>query len=273
MYYLELEYDGKIISIPFGKLKDIDQYTMGYSDRKSFLNNLIAILGFDIDINFVDKVYLVDEENRLNGFNYEDCLPIRYSRDNYNVDSLRENFIYYLQKDHNRIRRFDIVHVKLSSMMDFKDRKRDISDDEIRQCVDAYFKEHYKAIRQIYFDISDECNIKIDKFEVSKKNIKRDNLSKIKSEEDDYLQYLIECFSRSEEDRLRAREELALMDIDELMGKLEGYSSGLLDGLTDIDSVKSKELDDERIELEYLVGMNIDEIRQGTLKRLGRYRR
>ena len=48
MYYLQLEYDNTIISIPFGKLKDIDNYTMQFSDRLVFLDRIIFILGLDI---------------------------------------------------------------------------------------------------------------------------------------------------------------------------------------------------------------------------------
>ena len=49
-------------------------------------------------------------------------------------------------------------------MMDFKDGKRDISDEEIKQAVYTYFKSNYKGIREIYFDIDGEYKIKKDIF-------------------------------------------------------------------------------------------------------------
>ena len=39
MYYLQLEYGNKIISIPFGnELRNIDNYTMQFKDRLVFLD-------------------------------------------------------------------------------------------------------------------------------------------------------------------------------------------------------------------------------------------
>lgn len=266
MYYLELEYDGKIISIPFGKLKDIDKYTMNYKDRKVFLTKLISILGLDIDIDFVNRVYLVKETDRIDEFDYETCLPIRYSEDNYDIDSLRENFIWYLQQDHRRLRAFDIIYVKLPWIVDFKDGKKDISNDEIKLTVNTYFRDNYSGIRKIYFDIKNECDIKKDNFQLSNKKIDREELSNLESNEDDYLQYLIELSSRSEEDRLRAISELSLMDMEELVVKLSSKTYGVLDGVSDIDAVKN----DEIKELEQLVGMNIEDIRKIANKSLGR---
>ena len=265
MYYLQLEYDNTIISIPFGKLKDIDNYTMQFKDRLEFLDRIISVLELDIDRNYVSRIYLVDEEDRLDEFDYDSCLPIRYNNDNYNLDSLRDNFILYLQSDHNRIRRYDIVHVKLPGMMDFIDGKRDIGDEEIKQSVYAYFKKHYEGIRKIYFDIKDEYRIKKDTFKLCDKKIKHDELSKLESSEDDYLQYLIELSSRSEEDRLRAIEELSLMDMEELDRRLSSSSYGVIDGISDMDMIKN----DEILEIELLVGMNIEDIRKIAKKYVG----
>ena len=268
MYYLELEYDNKVISIPFGKLKDIDKYTMKYKDRKVFLNKLISILELDIDIDFVNRMYLVKEEDRLCEFDYETCLPIRYSNDNYDIDSLRDNFISYLQQDHSRIRMFDVIYVKLPWMMDFRDGKKDISNDEIKLAVNTYFKDNYKGIRKVYFDIKDECKIKKGKFELSDKKIEREELSKLESNKDDYLQYLIELSSRSDEDRLRATYELSLMPMEDLVRIMSRGSGGVLDGLSDLGAIKN----DEVLELEMLVGMNIEDIRKIARKSLGHKR-
>ena len=56
MYYLQLEYDNTIISIPFGKLMDIDNYTMQFRDRLVFLDRIISILGIDIDKNAIQRI-------------------------------------------------------------------------------------------------------------------------------------------------------------------------------------------------------------------------
>ena len=266
MYYLEFEYEGKIISIPFGKLKDIDKYTIKYGDRLSLLNKLNSILELGIDINYVKAMYLVKEKNRYCEFDYDNCLPIRYNGDNYNIDSLRDNFISYLQKDHNRIREFDVIHVELPFMIDFKNGKRDISDNEIKLAVNAYFKNNYNGIRKIYFDIKNECKIKNDSFRLSNKVIERDGLSKLENDKDDYLQYLIELSSRSEEDRLRAISELSLMDMEELVVKLSNKTYGVLDGLSDVDAIRNGEI----LEFETLVGMDVKTIRSFALETLGR---
>lgn len=270
MYYLQLEYDNTIISIPFGKLKDIDNYTMQFSDRMVFLDRIISCLGLNINKNYISRIYLVDEENKDLEFDYDSnkCLPIRYNKDNYNVDSLRDNFILYLQQDHSRIRRYDLFYAKFSGMMGFKAGERDISDEEIKGIVYSYFKEHYKGIRKIYFDIKDDYKIKIDNFKLKDKEIKRDDLSKLESREDDYLQYLIELASRSDDDRLRAIEELSLMDIEELNKRLSGNSYGVIDGISDIEMIKN----DDTKEIEELVGMDIEDIRKIAVKNIGRRR-
>ena len=52
--------------------------------------------------------------------------------------------------------------------------------------------------------------------ELEEEYVRVNNEMEESEEKDDYLQYLIELVSRSEEDRLRAIEELSLIDMEEL---------------------------------------------------------
>lgn len=264
MYYLQMEYGDKVISIPFGGLKDADNYTLQFENREKMLSHIFRMLELNIPIDEINRIYLVSEKNIDEEFDYETCLPIKYSKNNFNLDSVKLAFIEYLQKDHSRIRNFGIIHVNLPYMMDFKDGIKDITDDQIRMAVNGYLKDDYKKYRDIYFDIWNDVNIRVDKVD-TKKVIVRDDLSELESKYDDYVQYLIELSSRGDEEGIRAREELSFMDLEEIRKSLLKTKYGILDGLSDLSMVDSEDI----FEFEELTNMKIDDLRSLVKKSLG----
>lgn len=269
MYYLQMEYGNKVISIPFGNLKNIDNYTIRFENREKFLNHIFRVLNVNISTSDIGKVYLLLENKLGEEFDYEYCLPIKYSNNNFNFDSLKLAFTEYLQKNHNRIRMFDIIHVKLPYMMHFKDELSDITNEEIKMAVNAYFNgDSYKKMRVVYFAICGEVNIKVDKVNTDKELDVRDGLSKLESNEDDYVQYLIELSSRGEAERERALEELSMMDIADVISRLPRAYRGVLDGASDLSMVNPQDI----LEFEMLTGYGIESLREIVSKSLGRKR-
>ena len=107
---LYMETSKGIISIPFVSIKEVDLFTSEYNSRfdnvgngKKLLDVLIKILQLPISIDDIGRLYLSYKDISDIEFDYETCLPIKYSKDNYNVDSVIDNFSLYLIKDQSRL--------------------------------------------------------------------------------------------------------------------------------------------------------------------------
>lgn len=242
--------NNKILIIPFNSLEEVDIFTSRYKDRYSFLNSLIKILEIDVKIKDITSVYIETSKKKN--------LPIKYAKDNYNIDSLTENFTLYLIKNKSTIT--DGMK-KILTNISGNDNIENLSLKDMNFIVRRYLDSRYSVQRNIYFMIKDDMDIKIDKINNTNTNIKRNELSKIDST-DPYIQYLIGLSQRGYDEL--AIEELSKIDLDELKNNLNGDGYSIFDGINNNDL----SIYEDMIVLEESTGMSIDEIKDICIKQI-----
>lgn len=213
------------IYIPFNSLEAADLFTMRYEKRVDLLSNLIEILNLPIEMDDIVNAYLC--------YNKEDgkWLAIRYTKDNYNVDSLIDSYSTYLKTDQNRLNGYGIRNVVSILVPDFVPGC--LNDRYIDLIARRYLDNSYKKIRDVYFLIKKHIKVKIDDFSDKRdKSIDRNGLNQMTNYEDEYIKYLMELASSNEDEFQYAAEELAMMGLDEIERRLNGkYFSPVIDGM------------------------------------------
>lgn len=255
--YLKLETYKGILTIPFPDIFLADMFTVSYSNMGELVESLIKMLGLEIEIYDVENVYLsFDKYNR--GIDSE-CLPVKYSTDNFNFESLKDAFVMYLQEDTDRILSTDVRYVKSVDMNTFLETRM-LNKYEIERLVRAFFGKGlgYKRKREIYFLLKDygKFNILIDKVKMNF-HVDRQKLSIYSNGCDDYLNYLLELSARSPEDFERAMDEIGQSDLEEVRELLTDHGYGIVDGVSN----GEKGIKPEIMLLEETTGLSISKLR------------
>ena len=265
--YLKIDTDKGVVTIPFKSLEEVDRFTVIFSNKGELVNSFIEMLQLEIDLYDVTDVYLTDDKYKIQLDN--GCLPIKYSKDNFNYKSLEEAFVIYIKNDQKRILTTDMRYLKTREILKFFDAGF-IDTYEIERAVRAFFDgTGYKRKRNTYFMIKDEDGIVIKCDKVDEvHDLERGDLSKYYSGEEDYLSHLIELSQRNPEMIDRVMDEIAQSDMEELASLLKIDGHGIVDGASD-----SKILMNSQIRLlEETTGISIDELREHHTK-FGRKRR
>lgn len=241
--------------IPFLDLKKLDGFTAGFGNETEMIDVLNRILDLSIEMEDVISINISSDRYKEREGSSLSC--IKYSNDNWNIDSLRDVFSLYLRQNHKRIRNCDVRHVNTDSMLRFQ-AGMPISDKGIELAVKVFLNMDYKKQRDTYFMIRDFGNIRIDKSIREIEDTKKNNLSSSESYNDEFIQYLIELAGRGEEYLDKAMEELSRVDLEDISRTLEKGGLGIFDGL----GVLSSDIFDEDayVLVEY-TGMSIDELK------------
>lgn len=259
---LNIDTENGIYVIPFLSLKKLDGFTTGFENEKEMIDTLNRILDLDIELEDIISIYISSD-------NYKNNLScIKYSGDNWNVDSLRDMFSWYLRQDHRRIRNCDVRFVNTDSMLRFQAGKP-ISDKGIELAVRVFLNMDYKKQRDTYFMIRDFGTVKVDKVTREMENTKNVDLSKGEAYNDEFIQYLIELAGRGEEYLDKAMEELSLFDLEDISMALSKGGLGIYDGLG---RSVFDEFDEDTYVLTLYTGMSIEELKSiqpsGGMKQL-----
>ena len=242
---------GKIV-IPFIGLKELDCFTMGYNNDIELIESLSKMLNLSLNVDYVLRLYITSDKYKDRKNSSLSC--IKYSGDNYNIDSLGEMLSLYLKQDHRRIRNCDVRFVITDGMVKFNAGK-DISDRDIDIAVKVFLKVNYKKHRDMYFMIKNFGGIRIDKLAKEDRNRDRMHISKMStSDEDSFVQYLIELASRNEDKLDKVIDELSRVELEDISRVLEDGKNDLFDGFGNGDT------DEDLYALESLTEMNIEQI-------------
>lgn len=257
--YLKIDTYNGVITIPFKNIEEVDRFTVIYSNMTLLVSNLIKILKLKIDLYDVSAVYLTEDKYKRELD--EECLPIKYSGDNFNYESLHDAFVNYIKADQNRILTTDMRYVKVREIIKYFDT-RYIDPYEIERAVRAFFNgTGYKRKRNTYFMIKDEegIKIKIDKVDFNC-SIDRRDLSQYanNSDEDSYLSHLIELSQRSPEMIDRIIDEIAQADLEDISGLTQRDGYGIVDGVSDTSMLLNGQIE----LLEETTGISIDQLRE-----------
>ena len=241
--------------IPFLDLKKLDGFTAGFQDEEEMIGALNRILDLSIEMEEIININISSDRYKEREGSSLSC--IKYSNDNWNIDSLRDVFSLYLRQNHKRIRNCDVRHVNTDSMLRFQ-AGMPISDKGIELAVKVFLNMDYKKQRDTYFMIRDFGNIRIDKSIREIEDTKKNNLSSSESYNDEFIQYLIELAGRGEEYLDKAMEELSRVDLEGISRTLEKGGLGIFDGLG---VLSSDNFDEDAYVLVEYTGMSIDELK------------
>ena len=272
MVYLKMETNKGIVTIPFKKIEDADKFTVAFDYMGQLIESLIKILNLPLFLYDVENVYLTNEKYN-NGFDYSNCMPIKYRNDNFNFSSLRDAFVQYLKNDQNRILTTGVKYIKNAEMASYFELGY-LNNYELDRVVRAYFAEGtgYKRRRDAYFllkECGDDISIKIDTVDFPSADFDRGkDLTVYSREDDDYLSHLIELSKKDPDAFADAMEEIGKADLEELSSLLRNNRFGIVDGVSD-DSVI---IEQQKKLLESTTGMSVETlINEHT--RLGRGRK
>ena len=253
--FLNIDTTRGLVVIPFDKLRDVDLFTEGYDNETELIESLNNILDLSLDISEVINIYISGRRFELT--RNSSLSHIKYSSDNYNLDSLKSMLSLYLKQDHRRIRYCDVRFVQTRAMIDFN-AGNPISDNDIDAAVSIYLESGYKKERDMYFMIKDFATIKTDK--LTKEERTKENISKMHAEEDSVVQYFIELASRDNNMLEKALDELSKLDLEEISKALDTKQYAPVDGLA-TPIIKDDEYE-HRHALEVLTGLDIHEIKE-----------
>lgn len=253
-----------IISIPFIGIREADLFTTCYNSRfdknedNKLLDVLVNVLKLPISANDIGRVYLSYDDIESVMFNYDTCLPVKYSKDNYNINSLIENFSLFLKRNRSRLDHAFIRNVRINVCGDL--RVSAISDRSIDVIAKLFLEKNYRRMRDVYFYLNEidspgeRYNIKIDKVLSRDSTSDRKDISKLGSSEDNFVEYLIELSSRSRNDSSMVRDEFSKIELEDIRRELGGDSDYIFDGLSNIGE---KDIDEDVLNLEECTGINI----------------
>ena len=224
---------------------------MGYNNEIELIESINKILDLSLDISEVTDIYI--SGRRFKHTKNDSLSCIKYSTDNYNLDSLKEMLSLYLKQNHKRIRYCDVRFVNTEGMIKFN-AGRPISDKDIELAVSIYLNSGYKKERDMYFMIKNFGTVRTEKLKESSRT--RESLKEM---DDSFVKYLIELSSRGEEQLEKALDELSKIDLEEISKVLDGKQHIPFDWL-----YNPKEDDSEyenRHALEVLTGLDTYEIK------------
>lgn len=272
-YSLFLETDKGLLSIPCVNIEDFDKYTIrftndiGIKNKELFLRVLINMLNVKISVNDIKRVCLSIMDRDDYEFDYNYCYPVKYSGDNYNLESLISYFGQFLKDDRNRLMMFK----ESASRYIFRYHDGTYTDSDIDFFAKIYLNKRYRNHRDVYFLLNElGYPVRIDKV----KNVRQCSehfvrMDKLNESANEHIQYLIELASRGEEEYERAIDELSRNDLEELNRYLDKTSHGIVDGVSDI-TVPTE----EDIELfEEVTGMSISALQNMCREQLSNGRK
>lgn len=159
-YNIYLETTKGLITIPCGKIENIDKFTIRFDNRLVFLSVIVEMLQLDISIKDIGKIYIsnrTENEIKTYGFNIENCFPIKFGYDNFKLDSLIGYFADYLKKDRTRLENYK----REASAFIPNYYNGNYEDHSIDFFAKKYLQERYRRQRDEYFYLKNLCNYEI----------------------------------------------------------------------------------------------------------------
>lgn len=260
---LIIKTEKRVYSIPVNSLSEIDEFSVWYPNKLELGKMLNNILDLNI-INF-DKVDIF-LSYRYSSNSKVSYLPIKYSSDNYNCDSVKETYAKYYKDDHSRIKTntSGIRNVGHQVIREYIQGTKEITNNEIDMAINSYFNgAGYKKYRDSYFVLKDaNYKVKIDKLKEDEQNIDRTNLSTY-AVANPYLSGLKRYAALGEEEHAKVMDTLAGYDMDELNRVTKNNNYGLFDGEGILTKRNDREIEhDEAMQLESITSKRLQELKE-----------
>ena len=183
--YLVMEFDDKIIYIPFKSLKDIDEYTTGFDNQLELVAATKDIIGLDIPNEEILDAYLSEDIDKIDDdmqeFNNR-YLSIKYQKDDYDKSDLEKTFIKYVSNNINdAFKEFNGLKNIYDNYISKYLTNRNIADRDTMKIALLYLGDNHKRYKECYFILK---NKKI-KIKTKEKNIvyNEENIKKMHEED------------------------------------------------------------------------------------------
>ena len=231
---LVVAYNNRVISIPFKNVALIDEFTTYYDNNTDIGIALNEILDLKLKDTTVKSIYICKtKEKKVGDKEYNEYLPIKYSTDNFEYDSVLNNYIDYLKKNTQILQQKNTpLNIIMNNYMK-KYSKIYLTETDIERIAILYLKNSstsysYERCRSAYFTLL-KANYKIKTKKETKYNpLNRTDLTKYNSE-DEFFEYLIHYSTINEETKAHAMDLLASVPLEEIEKNIHNHDYGLFD--------------------------------------------
>ena len=260
---LVVVYEGRTISIPFKNVALIDEFTTYYDNLDDIGLVLNEILDLRLNNVSIKNAYIIqttqkDELSR----EYTEYLPIRYSFDNFDYDSVMKNYIEYLLRNEyllhekntplskitdNYMRKYSKIYLNESDiqkigMLYLNNSSGTYSYDRFRLAYFTLLRNGYKVEMQL----KPEVGNLVDRTDLTKYNPK-----------DEFFEYLIKYSKIGDDEKTYAMDILASESIDDMEKNMYNRDYGLFDNK----HINFKrDFGDDALLLQALTNMTIQEL-------------
>lgn len=165
--YLVLEYERQRIYIPFSKLEYVDAFTCGYEDRLELCAIINKYLELAIpqdemlDAYLSENIYKTSDDNQEYEKRY---LGVKYKRDNYDVEDLKNKLASFMKYKKDKIFVFRGLKQVIKNYKNKYRGDKTLLDADYDKIARAYIGVDYKRQKECYFKLKDMgYKIKINK--------------------------------------------------------------------------------------------------------------
>ncbi len=181
--YLVVEYDNGLFYLPFKNLECVDYFTVAFDNLIDLATYLTKILDLNIPKKEILDVYLADHIDKVNNDNNEynkRYLAVKYSKDNFIMEDVKNKFAEYLSESIKRVDKYPGLHQVFMNYMN-KYHKKTITKEDIKKIATLYLGNTYQRYKDFYFRYKDK-GYKFRIKETSKKKYSKKELEQIEKD-------------------------------------------------------------------------------------------
>ena len=241
----------------------IDEFTTYYDNLEELGEALNEILDLRLRNTSVKKFYIIkrSQKDKLTPV-YTEYLPIRYSFDSFDYESVMNNYIDYLKKHDYLLYKENSPLGRIRDNYMRKYDKISLSETDIESIAQLYLKNrsgsyNYDRFRAAYFTLLDfDYKIKMKSKTYEVKQSDRTDLTKY-NPNDEFFEYLIKYSKIGDEEKANAMDILASESIENINRNMYNPDYGLFDN----ENVRYKRnFGDDALLLQALTNMTIQEL-------------
>lgn len=156
--YLVLEYENRIIYIPFRKLEFVDAFTCGYDNPQALCKVINDYLELGIPNDEMLDAYLSENIYKVNDDTQEfekRYLAIQYSGNIYDYNDLAIKLGNLIRYDAGRIKEFSGLQNVIDNYIKKHCQHRRLLENDPDKIANAYLGKDYKRKKNCYFTLKD----------------------------------------------------------------------------------------------------------------------
>lgn len=156
--YLVLEYDNRLVYLPFQKLEYVDAFTSGYEDRVELCETISRYLELGIpkdeilDAYLSENIFMIGDDMQEAKRRY---LNIKYKHDNYDVTDLKNKLAQFMKYKKDKIFIFSGLKQVVRNYKNKYRGDKTLLDADYDKIAKAYLGVDYKRQKECYYKLKD----------------------------------------------------------------------------------------------------------------------